>query len=383
MNYEAGRIKSLDGLRAVSIVLVMISHLIGVRGFPVPQSAGRVFELGELGVRIFFVISGFLITSILLKELAAKDTIDLPRFYFRRTLRIFPPYYLFLLVLVVAQWLGLVSLYTGDLAHALSYTSNYHQRSWLVGHTWSLAVEEQFYILWPATLLLLGKRKGLVLAVAFLFIAPFVRIGIWEAFPGIREGIGQRFETIADSIAAGCLLAGIRDRLHRWAAYRKLLNSKKVAIAGAIVLAGNALHDHPMIHFLLGYSLMNIGIAFCIDWCVTNYSSRTGRILNWKPIVVVGIMSYSIYLWQQIFLDRYSQSVWCRLPLNLALVIVASTLSYLACERPCFALRKWLEIRIFGRRRIGAVRATDQAVARVPVAAPFEEVATLASKEIQ
>ena len=171
MSTEGRRIRSLDGLRAVSIILVMISHLIGVRGFLVPEAAGRVFELGELGVRVFFVISGFLITSILLRELAEHNSVDLVRFYFRRTLRIFPPYYLFVLVLAIVQAIGLITLNPGDLSHALSYSSNYHpQRSWFVGHTWSLAVEEQFYILWPAILLLLGKRKGLVLALAALEI---------------------------------------------------------------------------------------------------------------------------------------------------------------------------------------------------------------------
>src|SRR5215831_9701446 len=220
MNTKNGRIRSLDGLRAISIGLVMVSHLVGTRGFPIPDRVGRVFELGELGVRVFFVISGFLITSILLRELKSSQTINLPKFYFRRTLRIFPPYYLFLFALTLAGALGLIALNPGDLIHALTYTSNYHSdRSWLVGHTWSLAVEEQFYILWPAVLLLLGKRKGLWLAAACLLAAPFLRIGIWEAFPDIRAGIGQRFETVADSIAAGCLLAGIRPRLHSWPAY--------------------------------------------------------------------------------------------------------------------------------------------------------------------
>src|SRR5215467_1615399 len=101
MTTEGGRIRSLDGLRAVSIGLVMISHLLGIRGFFIPEAAGRIFELGELGVRVFFVISGFLITSILLKELADRNSVNLVRFYFRRTLRIFPPYYLFVLVLAV------------------------------------------------------------------------------------------------------------------------------------------------------------------------------------------------------------------------------------------------------------------------------------------
>ena len=384
MTTNGGRIRSLDGLRAVSIILVMISHLVGVRGFLIPEGAGRVFELGELGVRVFFVISGFLITSILLTELASRKSIDLARFYFRRTLRIFPPYYLFLTVLVAIQAIGLITLNPGDLSHALSYTSNYHQqRSWFVGHTWSLAVEEQFYILWPVTLVLLGKRKGLLLALAFLLAAPLIRVAIWELCPGIRGGIGQRFETIADSIAAGCLMAGIRSRLHAIAAYRRLLNGKALLIAIAMVLAGNAVHDHPLAHFFLGYTVMNIGIAFCLDWCVTNHSGRIGMLLNCRPAVAIGVMSYSIYLWQQIFLDRYSESVLCRFPVNVILVGAAAALSYFLCEQPCFGLRKFIESRIFKDRRVESVQPADQAMARAAASIPLESMAVASSEDLR
>lgn len=385
MSRETDRIRSLDGLRALSILLVIISHLIGTRGFFIPEAAGRVFELGELGVRVFFVISGFLITSILLKEFARTRSVNLPRFYFRRTLRIFPPYYLFLMLLAATQVAGLVSLHSGDLVHALSYTSNYHpQRSWLVGHTWSLAVEEQFYILWPATLLLLRKRRALLVAAAFLLIAPLIRVGIWEAFSSISDGIGQRFETVADSIAAGCLLAGVRDRLHEQEWYRRLLASKAVAVALLMVMAGNGLHDHPLPHFFLGYTLMNVGIVFCLDWCLSNHSGAIGRFLNYKPVVVVGVMSYSIYLWQQVFLDRYSQSPLCRFPANILLVTIASVLSYLLCERPCLAFRKWLESRIFEQRGKERAQQTDQPGTRQPVDLPvIESLAVASSKELQ
>jgi len=384
MTKDDGRIRSLDGLRAVSIILVMISHLVGVRGFAVPEAAGRVFELGELGVRVFFVISGFLITSILLRELAEHNSVNLVRFYFRRTLRIFPPYYLFVLVLAFVQAIGLIGLNAGDLSHALSYSSNYHpQRSWFVGHTWSLAVEEQFYILWPATLLLIGKRKGLMLALAVIVMAPLVRVMIWEDLPGIRDGIGQRFETVADSIAAGCLLAGLRGRLHRVSAYQRFLNSKAIVIAVAMVLAGNAVHNHPLPHFFLGYTVMNLGIAFCIDWCVTNNSGRIGKILNCRPAVTIGVMSYSIYLWQQVFLNRYSESALSAFPANVALVSIAATTSYVLCEKPCFGLRKLIESRIFKERlspgagqpraRAAASAISSETVAAVPSTLPLSQ----------
>src|SRR4051812_34868116 len=142
---------SLDGLRAISIGLVLLGHLIGTRGFV--QSMPLANDAGLLGVRVFFVISGFLITSILLDELSRKGTIALPRFYFRRTMRLFPAsYFLVGCIAVLAGW-GIVRLESGDLTLAITYTTNFRtHRGWSLGHLWSLAVEEQFYLLWPLTL---------------------------------------------------------------------------------------------------------------------------------------------------------------------------------------------------------------------------------------
>src|SRR5688500_6337330 len=158
------RIPSLDGLRAISIVLVLFGHLAGTRGFPVPTSLGNFLSTAELGVHIFFVISGFLITQLLLDELARKQRIAVGRFYLRRTLRIFPPYYVFIGAMVLAQVAGWIALAPQDPLRALTYTTNYDEaRSWYVGHTWSLSVEEQFYLLWPAVLLLARTRRAILI----------------------------------------------------------------------------------------------------------------------------------------------------------------------------------------------------------------------------
>src|SRR5687767_13667792 len=131
MNTQPTRIPSLDGLRAISIGLVLISHMIGTRGLFIPSQVGNIFALGELGVRVFFVISGFLITNILVKEVELTGRINLWKFYLRRTLRIFPPYYVFLAVLIALVALGYLQLDFLDKLHALTYTANYHPaRSW-------------------------------------------------------------------------------------------------------------------------------------------------------------------------------------------------------------------------------------------------------------
>jgi len=147
-----GRIPSLDGIRAISIGLVIFSHLAGTHHFPVRWSIFSS-DLGMLGVRVFFVISGFLITTLLLEEYADSGGISLPWFYFRRTLRIFPAAYAFIAVIFILHGLDLVSLQSRDMLHALTYTMNYsqdsfHRHSWTMYHLWSLSVEEQFYLLW-------------------------------------------------------------------------------------------------------------------------------------------------------------------------------------------------------------------------------------------
>jgi len=221
MSREAGgRIPSLDGLRAISIVLVLVGHLAGTHGFPLTAAMGNRFALAEIGVHVFFVISGFLITGLLLDEFAKTDRIRLGRFYFRRTLRIFPPYYVFIAALLAAQALSLIRLAPGDAFHAVSYTSNYDaSRSWWVGHTWSLSVEEQFYLLWPATLVLLGVRRAVAISAAVVAVTPLVRLAEIQYFPMYAAGIGHRFETIADAIAIGCVLAATRGWLHRQRLY--------------------------------------------------------------------------------------------------------------------------------------------------------------------
>jgi peptidoglycan/LPS O-acetylase OafA/YrhL len=111
----------------LSISLVPIAHLLGTRNFHPPEVISRVlgiFFLGPLGVRVFFVISGFLITSLLLEEERRTGTVSLSCFYFRRTLRIFPPYYLYISIIVLMETIGALSLRPGDVWHAMIYTTN-------------------------------------------------------------------------------------------------------------------------------------------------------------------------------------------------------------------------------------------------------------------
>jgi len=229
---------SLDGLRAVSLCLVLFGHLCGTPGF-LPRSAGSILgDLGNLGVRVFFLISGFLITMLLVDELNQTGSISLSRFYLRRTMRIFPAFYVYVAILWGTAALGCVRLLPGDLLHALTYTSNYHQhQSWLTGHLWSLSVEEQFYLLWPVVFAFGGIQRAKWVAAITVLAAPLWRTVMLVWLPETQWGIGWWFPTIADSIAAGCLLAIWKPRLERNRRYAGLLRSRWFFLLLIVALA--------------------------------------------------------------------------------------------------------------------------------------------------
>jgi peptidoglycan/LPS O-acetylase OafA/YrhL len=346
---DASRIPSLDGLRAISIGLVLEGHLTGTRGFPLQR--GGHFPLAELGVRVFFVISGYLITTILLGDLRKRGRISLGRFYFRRALRLFPALYVFLGIVLVLAYFGFVELRSWDVAAAIGYAMNYHrERAWVLGHCWSLSVEEQFYFLWPALLVFLGAQRAIGLAALFLFLAPVIRVVEYRFFPAWRAGIGETFPTIADTIATGCVLAGIRQWLHANAAYNAFQRSFLVAFLPLVVLAANYMESRPSFDLPFGQTMMNVGIALIVDWVMRFPDTLVGRVLNSRPLVIVGVGSYSLYIWQQIFLNRSSDAPFCAFPLNIALAGAVATASYLLIEKPFLRLREKLELRLFSRR---------------------------------
>ena len=380
MNEDPRRIPSLDGLRAISVSLVVVSHLLWHPDFIAVRAvyAKWFAPFGHLGVRVFFVISGFLITGLLLRELESTKHINLGKFYLRRTLRIFPPYYCFVLIMIIVQVVRWTKLAPHDVLHAFTYTVNYHaERSWYLGHAWSLSVEEQFYLLWPAVLLFVGRRRGLWIAFSVIALCPLIRLSIWYLFPSLVEyEIGYRFETAVDAIAVGCLLAGTQEWLKLQRPYHTILGSRLFMLVPVVVLYASRLPNSSRLSILVGITVQNIGIAACIAWSVTNCAGKIGRVLNSKPLVFLGVMSYSIYLWQQPFLNPFSASISSRFPLNLVLLGAASLASYYCIERPSLRIRQRLETRFFARRntvqnRIDALADDDTllnstAVATVP-----------------
>lgn len=354
------RIPSLDGLRAISIAFVICAHLVGTRHFPTQLHV--LDHLGNYGVRCFFIISGFLITTLLLKELAATGTVSLRRFYLRRVLRIFPASFTYIGLMALAAWLGWIVLYPGDLWHALTYTMNYqnipvaipHARAngWYLNHLWSLSVEEQFYMLWPAAVSLLLARRALKAAATVILIAPLIRLAMCYLMAGATEDIlttalSRQFEAVADALATGCLLAGAYNWLGARPRYQAFLRSPYfllVMIAG-LLFPTLVFLKSALVFWVISQTILNITIALCLERCVRYPEGITGAILNATPITAVGVLSYSLYLWQEPFLNQYSASPLCAFPLNLGLVILASVLSYFLVEKPFLRWKASLERR--------------------------------------
>jgi peptidoglycan/LPS O-acetylase OafA/YrhL len=351
MNAARSRIPSLDGIRAVSISLVIYSHFAKDIGW------GDSMDLGSLGVRIFFVISGFLITGLLLKELDRCGDIDLRRFYFRRTLRIFPAFYFYLAVILFIAHFGWADLSLRNALPALTYTSNYSvSLQPVIAHTWSLATEEQFYLVWPAVLALVSRRGRALGALLLLMVTASIS-SRW-----LSHTFGREVPAFFNSpIGTGCLLALIRDRLHGARAYRTWLR----APMGLLLPTVAVVFDFPAMHVgalrnACSSLAENLIIAAWLDWAVVNAGAMSGRFLNNRWITAIGVGSYSLYLWQQPFtglLYRHptlylgEAKSFVAFPVVRAILISVCTLaSYFAVERPLMRLRGRLEPIFFAKR---------------------------------
>jgi peptidoglycan/LPS O-acetylase OafA/YrhL len=360
-----GRIPSLDGLRALSILLVIIGHVrTTVPHFPfsVRRWATAIPGNASLGVSIFFVISGFLITHLLLREQQKTGRISLPGFYVRRFFRIMPAYYTFLICLIVLprlphvhyfHWLKLDNYSLGAAALFITNYSPHSFGEW-VGHTWSLSVEEQFYLFWPLLLSLVGRKQGGRIAVALIVAAPLVRIASWFWVPHesiFWHRIPILLHTRVDSLMFGCATAifyasesfqamirrAFALRVH-WAAFAFMFLVSPYLEVWSEPSIKVAAPPAPYLT-LAGYSLEGVCIVLLLVWAVQNIEHPVGRLLNWKPVVHVGLISYSLYLWQQLFIVGGNPTWTGKFPLNVLCAVAAAEFSYFVIERTFLRLR--------------------------------------------
>lgn len=338
----ASRIASLDGARAVSIGLVLLSHLRILRHFPIVWrladqhffAYGRYLDLGNLGVRVFFVISGFLITYLLLEEQRRTGSISLRRFYARRMLRIVPAYWIFLAVIAILIPLGIASASWGQLTSSFLYISDYRIPRGSLTHTWSLSVEEQFYLLWPTVLVLCGSRRAYRACIAVLLAAPVFRV---LSDLGISPTSSKfSFDCTSDALAIGCLLALSRERLWSLARYRRLVSSPAVFLVPVAALPLMSGFVPFYVRDVVGIPLLSAGVAMVLDRCMRYPVGLVGKFLNLRVMVWLGTLSYSLYLWQQLWaFGDFRLGTISR----LAAMLACACLSYYFIERPLLGLR--------------------------------------------
>lgn len=344
---SARTIPSLDGLRAFSILLVIFAHAQGTHGFPswIPQA---VADHGSLGVQIFFVISGFLITSLLIGEQTATGSISLGLFYARRTLRIFPPLYLYIAVLALATWIGILHVPPLKFLLAATYTMNYAPLSlWVTNHLWSLSVEEQFYLVWPFLIKLRGLRQALWIAFFVAVFGPLTCFGVYLINPHIGGSITMFFPFVENGIAAGCVLAGILPWLRRQPLF-KWFGTPSGDLVIPLVLLLDLGRNHPRVHLGFSETALNVCICYALVRYTEFPGGFAGRILNNQGVTFIGRLSYSLYLWQQIFMNP--TDLRQTFPINVAASFGCAFVSYFFVERPLAGMRKRLHPTGFLRR---------------------------------
>jgi peptidoglycan/LPS O-acetylase OafA/YrhL len=356
---KKGHICELDGLRAVAVFLVFLNHFGPAGSLP---GTLLVRQIGWIGVDVFFVLSGFLITGILLDSTSRSYYRD---FYIRRSLRIFPLYYGLLIAMLfwmnlwkggfhyremIATWghPAWLFLYLGNIRTAITGIS---PPSAFVP-MWSLHVEEQFYLIFPFIVGRLSRQALMRTLIAVVSGAPLLRLALWWMYPTAPLMQYMLLPCRMDGLALGALIA-LRLRMGPW-----LIPRAKLATAAAVLFAaacagfvwGGRSFDSPF-ERTLGYSLFSAAFAGCVLWVILFRGSAATNWLNARPLQFIGKISYGIYLLQMPVGDflsglghvsrSWNGTVSCFL-ITGVLCVALATLSWYFWERPFLRLKDFL-----------------------------------------
>jgi peptidoglycan/LPS O-acetylase OafA/YrhL len=343
---------ALDGLRALAVLAVLAVH------FPMPFLDG-----GFLGVDLFFVLSGFLITTLLYVEWEETGALRLGAFYGRRALRLFPGLAACLLVgllavhlvgdadLVARSQTGALSAVMGALSAAF-YVANWmrvthgNDALGVFNHTWSLSVEEQFYIIWPILLWMLlrgGRTLRQISGILTLALALSIawRLVLWDdgaSFARLYNGSDAH----ADPLLLGCLLA-------IWRRNHSARPTTLMVTLAAIALCAGLLFAKPDASYMYLGVLTLLALACAVLIAAVDQPVSDGRLvwlLTLPPLVFIGRLSYSLYLWHypvdHLIRRTALDKIW-QLPADIALSFLLAFLSYNYVERPFLRLKRHLE----------------------------------------
>jgi len=350
-------IPALDGMRAVAVLFVVFFHAVLIVPGLQPYTNG-----GFLGVDIFFVLSGFLITSILLQEFDRTGSMNFKNFYTRRFLRLMPAYWLQLAGLFVfATWLFpqdiCEKLYANNnFLYAFLYLSNW-QRALngsevmsLLNHTWSLAIEEQFYLFWAGFLFLmlrrLSRERIVSVTAGMIVFTAFFRAFRWQG-RGSVDFLYNAFDSRMDALLVGCLVS----QLISWGKLpQAFLSSRALDLLGLIslwvaVLIIFGLSDSYYSPFLYqgGFTLFALAIGMIVIWLVAHSNDRVSSVLSTGPLTWIGKTSYGLYLWHSIsisFFFYFQMPPWLMLISAVLSAFSLTALSYYLVELPFLRLKQ-------------------------------------------
>jgi peptidoglycan/LPS O-acetylase OafA/YrhL len=340
---------ALDGIRAIAVLLVMANHT-------------GLAHAGRLGVDIFFVLSGYLITAILISEFRANDRINLKKFYARRALRLLPALILLLIVVNVCVVIfqthkeaAMVRWYSlGALFYIANWLRAFGHDMGILGHLWSLSIEEQFYFFWPIALIFFWSLRlrayQMIMLVAFAVV--LVNLDRIYLYNGIQSWnrIYNGLDTRADALLIGCALG-----LSGW----QILSRRVWAVLGALgaTFAVYVLFEgYPvptesqiLLELTVGGTFFALAVAFVLAGVLSHPDAFFAKALRFPPLVWSGRLSYGLYLWHY-FVFAFITG-WFRkseplrlLPLQVFATFVCATISYYLLERPFLKLKKQFSV---------------------------------------
>jgi peptidoglycan/LPS O-acetylase OafA/YrhL len=359
-----GHIPSLDGLRAVAILIVLWGH--SEFSSVVDAAAGTLVLKGSVGVTVFFFLSGYLITTLLRVEADVRGRISVPDFYVRRAIRILPPLYVVLGLAVVATASGLFAaeMSRRGVLSTATFWANYFiiidGRDGLpagMNALWSLAVEEHYYLLFPLLYIALRRWLPSRMHQALVLVALCLGIAAWRTYLDLNGASWDRLylatDTRADAILWGSVMAvvcnpvlgDVRAPRRAWLLTPVLLVS--VAVFYAVSRTPDAFG------MTIGYTIQSIALFGVFLPLILAPGSMLGRVLNWRPVAFIGVLSYSLYLVHRPVLRLVEERLdlpaagetLIGLPVSFALAYAMHRL----VERPAATLRRRWERSKLGR----------------------------------
>lgn len=327
-------------------MIVILRHLLSQQYLNTNFKYVPILFDGQFGVNIFFIISGFLITTLLLKEQEQTGVVSIKKFYLRRVIRIFPAYFFLIFIYAILQYFNIIEISKSSWLTTLTFTKFLNGGSdWYTWHTWSLSVEEWFYLLWPISFIHCKNNKIIILWWIIILI-PIIRF--LSAANLIHTISNLSIFTRADAIATGCLFAiykidieKILFKKHKYLMFFILLSGLFINAILSPYVFGKTL---TVLSVALGGThgtIANFIICIILIYSIQPKGGWWYKLLNTKIVIYIGKLSYSLYLWQQLFIHNTTK--WYNnFPINLLFIVIFSTLSYYLIEKQFLKLKVFI-----------------------------------------